>query len=237
MCFMLRKCGHRKFYIVKRNERNEQVIRDGEPYTFNSGRSEKGNGSVQDDQLERGRTESDTGSGRVDEAVPGIHKRQHDDRERRIEVGQKSEQGCCRPASGAYVVDANILFSALIKDGLTARLLSLPDISLSAPDFVFNEIMQHGKEILDKTKRSSDDLRKFFVIVLHKVTFYPYQKYYPWMMDAQSLTDDADDFPYVALALSLGLPIWSNDSLFQKQDKIRVFTTTALMNLLKNTPQ
>ena len=43
---------------------------------------------------------------------------------------------------------------------------------------------------------------------------------------------DIDDAPFLALAMSLNCPIWSNDGHFKKQHVVKAYTTRELMNLL-----
>lgn len=40
---------------------------------------------------------------------------------------------------------------------------------------------------------------------------------------------DEKDTPFLALALKLEYPIWSNDKHFKKQEKIQVYTTEDLL--------
>jgi predicted nucleic acid-binding protein len=44
---------------------------------------------------------------------------------------------------------------------------------------------------------------------------------------------DLDDTPFLALALSLDCPIWSNDDHFKRQNVIKAVTTRELLGLLK----
>jgi predicted nucleic acid-binding protein len=52
------------------------------------------------------------------------------------------------------VVDANILFAALIKEGSTAELLISDKLQLFAPEFLFTEFAKYEEFILKKTHRS-----------------------------------------------------------------------------------
>jgi len=52
------------------------------------------------------------------------------------------------------VIDANILFAALIKEGSTAELLISDKIQLFAPEFLFKEFSKYKNLILKKTHRS-----------------------------------------------------------------------------------
>lgn len=52
------------------------------------------------------------------------------------------------------VVDANILFAALVKESRTAELLFRDDFHLYAPDFILQEFSKYEQELLEKTARS-----------------------------------------------------------------------------------
>jgi len=43
---------------------------------------------------------------------------------------------------------------------------------------------------------------------------------------------DPDDTPFIAVALATGSDIWSDDSHFQKQKRIRIRTTIELSQML-----
>ena len=43
----------------------------------------------------------------------------------------------------------------------------------------------------------------------------------------------ADDAPYLALSLTLKIPIWSNDSAFKRQSLATVYTTPELIKILR----
>jgi predicted nucleic acid-binding protein len=48
------------------------------------------------------------------------------------------------------VIDSNILFSALIKDSLTRRIILDYDKTFLFPEFIFEEIQKHKEELLKK---------------------------------------------------------------------------------------
>ncbi|MEM3660493.1 MAG: PIN domain-containing protein [Thermoproteota archaeon] len=52
--------------------------------------------------------------------------------------------------------------------------------------------------------------------------------------EAKKLAPHEEDIPCFALALALNSPIWSNEKEFKNQNKIRVFSTSDLMDLLSN---
>jgi len=62
------------------------------------------------------------------------------------------------------VIDANILFSVLIKKGKTEELLFKDTIHLFAPEFLFDEFEKYREFIKDKTKRNDRDFDRLMRI-------------------------------------------------------------------------
>ena len=56
------------------------------------------------------------------------------------------------------VVDANILFAALIKNSLTAELMFNSDFQLYTCEFIIDEFFKYEKEIIKKTHRTRENL-------------------------------------------------------------------------------
>ena len=55
------------------------------------------------------------------------------------------------------VIDANVLFSVLIKSGKTEELLFEEDLHIFAPEFIFEELEKYKDLILEKTERSKEE--------------------------------------------------------------------------------
>ena len=130
------------------------------------------------------------------------------------------------------VVDANILFASLIKSGDTAKLLFSEHHEFYTPEFLFEEFNKYKEVILQKTKRSSEDFTQFLAILKSRIKIVPYERIYPFLKEAQDFSPDPKDTVYLALALLLNCQIWSNDKeLSEKQNRIRVITTTELIDI------
>ena len=71
------------------------------------------------------------------------------------------------------VIDANALFSILIKKGISSELLIHYLIELYAPEFILNEIEKYREYILDKTHRSQEELLEVLSIIKDLVRFVP----------------------------------------------------------------
>ena len=127
------------------------------------------------------------------------------------------------------VVDANIIFAALVKDGTTIDLLLEPDIHLFAPEFLFEEILKHKDELLKKTRRRAEEFDEIFDILEQKITIIPKEDFESFLEEASKISPDPDDTVYFALALKINAAIWSNDRKLKEQDRIKVYSTKDLL--------
>ena len=55
------------------------------------------------------------------------------------------------------IVDANVLFSVLIKDSFSYNLLFSGKFHLFTPEYIFTELEKHKEEILEKTERTTEE--------------------------------------------------------------------------------
>jgi predicted nucleic acid-binding protein len=133
------------------------------------------------------------------------------------------------------VIDANILFAPLIKDGATIDLILARDTCLFVPEFIFEELLEHRKEILEKTRRSEGELDELMGLLQSLLIIFPKEDVMELIDEALDISPDPDDAPYIALALKLGVPIWSNDKRLKAQSKVEILSTGDLLGR-GNTP-
>lgn len=69
------------------------------------------------------------------------------------------------------VIDANVIFAALIKDGESARLILHDKIHLFAPEFLLEEFEVYRDLILKKTHRSPEYLDDVLLIIRNRINF------------------------------------------------------------------
>ncbi len=130
------------------------------------------------------------------------------------------------------VVDANILFSALISHGETFDLLCSEELQLAAPEFLLVELSEHKAEILQKSSLPGTVFEEFLELLRERIEIVPHDDFGNFMSEAANLSPDPDDIPYIALALKLRCPIWSQDSRLKRQSRVQVYTTRELLELL-----
>jgi len=88
-----------------------------------------------------------------------------------------------------------------------------------------------------KRKRSSQPVALEYAqsFLLKAIQVVPLDLYRPRMKAAFEVMKEIDekDAPFLALAMQLGCPIWSNDRHFQRQNKVRAYTTRDILEIIK----
>ncbi len=130
------------------------------------------------------------------------------------------------------VIDANILFSSLIKNSVTTELLFEEDLVLSTPEFIINEFFKYEGLILRKTKRTKIQFIEIMHMLKEVITVVPEEEYSKFMEEAKTISPDEKDIAYIALALKLNCAVWSNDKKLKEQDKVKVYSTSEIIEMI-----
>ena len=137
------------------------------------------------------------------------------------------------------VVDTNILISALLKDdSITARLLRSNACSYYYPWDGLTEIDYYSEYIISKRNKyiQASSFEHALQFVLGSISVVPSEMYSYRMKEAFSIIKDRDpkDTPFLALALQLGSPLWSNDKHFQDLPEVIAYSTGALIEHMRS---
>ena len=138
------------------------------------------------------------------------------------------------------IIDANILFSALIKDASITRELIISDdiFDIYCPKFIFKELEKYKKFIISKREKNKQLLtyKESIETLLYFINVISTERYDDKIKEAYNIMKDIDekDTHYVALALKLNCPIWSNDTDLKKQNKVKIYNTKELLEELLN---
>ena len=127
------------------------------------------------------------------------------------------------------VVDANILFAALIKEGKTVEILADYQHRFYAPEYLFEEFLKYKDEVIKKTHRSEDDFGDILTFLKSVITLIPNDKTGLFIDSAKQLSPDENDIDYFAVALKLNCSIWSNDKKLKEQTRLKVYSTDDLL--------
>ena len=115
------------------------------------------------------------------------------------------------------IVDTNVIIAALIpKNSKLREFLLTTDIPLHAPDYTLRELEKYWPIIEKKAERkgiNGAELKHFREELLGRIIFHPISEYGGFIRHAYEICREFDekDTPFVALALSLRLPIVTND--------------------------
>jgi len=131
------------------------------------------------------------------------------------------------------IIDANILFSVLIKNGKTEELVFHEDLQIFAPEFIFEEFRKYTGLILEKTDRSETELEELMDDLQKRIRTIPNEETEKYIQEAKDICPDIKDADYFALALKLHCPIWSQDKALKQQKSIRVYNTSEMMEIVR----
>lgn|GEM_PF-1479653 len=109
------------------------------------------------------------------------------------------------------VIDANVVISAIIRDGVTRKLLLHPALELVTPAYLFDELEEHREEIMRKAGLDILQFRQFITLLGKVIEVMPSRAYEAYVEEARRVLTDPDDLPYAACAIALtiqrpGLP-------------------------------
>ena len=122
-------------------------------------------------------------------------------------------------------VDANILFSALLKDGETRRLWFNIEFTLFAPAYLLVEFSKYKIELLKKFMGSSEEFDDWTGKLVSQIKFIPDEELISFLPAAATLLTDSNDWLYLACALKEDTILWSQDKGFLEQKRIKVKNT------------
>jgi len=130
------------------------------------------------------------------------------------------------------VIDTNIVFSLFKSNPFTNKLLKKYKLKLFAPKKLIEELQRYSEEVCLKAKVSKEKFLEDISLLPEIIEF---RTPLPSFKEkAKKLILDKEDAPFLALAMEINIPIWSNDTHFKQQPIVETFTTKELAeNLLK----
>ncbi len=134
------------------------------------------------------------------------------------------------------VLDANILISGLLKNGITRAIMLSDKFDLYTSNFIFLEFLNHIKELSKKAKMSREELKDLAetLIVESELKTISKNQVKDFIDTANKISPDIDDALYFAVALRIDCGIWSNDKELKNQKIVKVYSTQDIIKILKN---
>lgn len=134
------------------------------------------------------------------------------------------------------VVDANILLAGFMKNAVTRELFLDSRLKLHAPEHLIYETRRHLLGNSDLKRRiglSSGQIKEIWFLLTQNIESHAQEDYRKTYPSAFHIAPHPENAPYLALALSMGISVWSNDKGMKTQDKVRVLTTQEVLNKLR----
>ena len=134
------------------------------------------------------------------------------------------------------VVDTNVLVAGFLRSAVTRELLLDERLALWAPEYLLTEA---ERVLLTPRLRrrlgplSPQDIRVVLTQLTARIRILPASTFHLKLPEAKALIADQEDAPFVALALHLHLPLWSNDVPLRAQRVVHVYTTEDVLSLLQ----
>ena len=127
------------------------------------------------------------------------------------------------------VIDTSSIISALIKNGISRRIIVSPAIQFITPDHSLKEISKYKELICIKAKINSNEFDIILNLLFEKIAIIPKEEYEDFFNTAKTLIDDINDIPFIALCLtSKADGIWSDDTHFNTRKEITIYRTREL---------
>jgi predicted nucleic acid-binding protein len=132
------------------------------------------------------------------------------------------------------VIDTSSIISALIKNGISRRIIFSPAIHFITPDYTLKEISKYKELICKKAKINSNEFEIILNLIFEKIMIIPREEYKEFFGYAKTLIDDIDDVPFIALCIaSKADGIWSDDTHFKTRKEITIYRTRELALVFK----
>jgi len=130
------------------------------------------------------------------------------------------------------VIDANVVISALIADSKTRELIVTLEPDLLTPEFVHDEIENYEALIVEKSGMEPDRVAQFIDLLFQYIEVVPVEDVYSEIETAEEAIGgtDPDDALYLACAIARDAAIWSDDSDFDEQNIVKVYSTSDVID-------
>lgn len=128
---------------------------------------------------------------------------------------------------GPIVVDANVLFSALLRDSTTRHLLFYGSLNLHTPNHIWGEFKRNRPYLLKKSHATNAAFDLLLDELKELISDIPRPLIRGCMDEVRASTGRIGDLdaPYVAAALALDATLWTQDKRLREAAPVPTVTT------------
>ncbi len=135
------------------------------------------------------------------------------------------------------VVDVNVVLSVLIRDSATRKMILESDNDLFFPEQSVRKIIKYKQLIMEKSGLSEKELLSILSRLFAHIRLVPSEEVIKKWGEAKGIMEhiDEEDVVFIATALSKGdSAVWSDDTDFDRQSKIKVLKTKDMVRIFLN---
>jgi putative PIN family toxin of toxin-antitoxin system len=134
------------------------------------------------------------------------------------------------------VVDTNIVVAGFLRAAITRELLLDERLILSAPEHLLTEaerILRSPRLRRRLGALTPEEIRLVLTQLTSRIRVLPVSAFREHVPEAKTLVADPEDTPFIAVALHLQVPLWSNDAPLREQSAVRIYTTEDVLSALQ----
>jgi predicted nucleic acid-binding protein len=129
------------------------------------------------------------------------------------------------------VVDANVLFAALLGRDKTMDLFFEDKLRLVSPSYLLDEFEKNRQWLVKECGITAEEFDELLGTLLSRIEFFPLIAAVEHLSKAEQLAPHKKDVPYFALALYLNCAIWSREKAFKKQSVVLIYSTPEIVEM------
>ena len=125
------------------------------------------------------------------------------------------------------VIDANIVMTALLRDGATRHLLLSSRLDLHAPETLWGELERNRPYLFAKSGATDAAYRLLFDLLRSKIKGVPVEVLRENIQKARARLHPkgASDAPYLAAAIAIRGTLWTHDKRFSRSARVPAVVT------------
>ncbi len=129
------------------------------------------------------------------------------------------------------VLDNNVLFQIMNPFSTASYLFFSINVEFFTPEFIKKEFNKHKEECLVKSSLSEQEFEVRQDEIEKSIRFIPSFEYEEFLEESFQLISDSEDIDFLAIALSINAPIWSNDPHLKEQSLIKIYSTKNIVEM------
>ncbi|MFH1650402.1 MAG: PIN domain-containing protein [Candidatus Woesearchaeota archaeon] len=130
------------------------------------------------------------------------------------------------------VLDTNVLITYFWEGSAVREIMQNKELMFFTSQKALQELLKYKKHVMKKARITSKLFDALLDDMKMVIPFVPNKEYSDKMAVALKISPDKDDAEFIALAMKLKCPLWSNDKALSNIKTLQVITTHDVIRLL-----